>query len=354
MKKDYYSILGVSKDATDKEIKSAYRELAKKWHPDLFSTKSEAEQKEAQSKFQDIGEAYSVLSDKDKRAKYDNPMSGFEFDGRGFDPFEMMERMKAEFMGGFGHDGGGPRVQKGGSLRIKIDLTLKEVYNGIDKKTIKYKRNVLCEHCGGSGAKDSDSISVCQHCGGTGSVLHQNGMMQVITTCPHCRGIGKVITAPCNHCGGSGFEEKIETVEISVPKGVDDGMQMQIGGMGHLPKGNGVNGDLLIVFHVVDEGNLSKNGNNLVMALDVPVLDALTGCEMKIKTINDKEVKLKIPPCSPQETTFKMKGYGLPYFQNEHLYGDLFIVINIVFPKKIDKKEIDLINEIKKQENFKI
>lgn len=360
MAKDYYKILGIDKSADKETIKKNYRKLALKYHPDKYATKSEAEKKEAEEKFKDIAEAYDVLSDDNKRMQYDNPMSGgFNFNGNGFDPFDLF-RSQFGGMGGFnpfdffGNRSQQPRMKKGGNIRIQLNLTLEDLYNGASK-TIKYDRMDVCPHCGGSGKTEQSHVESCSHCGGTGTEFIQRGAFQQISTCRHCNGKGTIITHPCTHCHGSGLVKKSNTVELEIPKGIVGGVQFSKQGEGNAPENNeGIYGDLIVVVNELEHDIFEHQGADLYFELKIPIIDAMLGCEKEVQTIDGKTLKTQIPQGVEDGIRIKFKGKGMPVFNNEGTYGDMYGVISYgQLPQKLNAHEISLLNELKQEEHFK-
>lgn len=353
--KDYYKILGITDeekklqgDEFEKVLKKKYRKIAVEKHPDRNPGNKKAEEE-----FKAAAEAYSVLSDASKRAQYDNPMTGgmnfnadFNFNNFNFDD------IFSSF--GFGNPFGAHAqvIQKGASVRLRMPLSLKEMYNGVKKK-IKYHRNNKCDNCDGSGTTKDSHVERCSHCGGTGKLFSQNGIFQQITTCPHCGGSGKVTVNPCPNCMGNGVVDTQQEVEIDIPKGAFQGMQLTLHGFGHAPlKMNGQFGDLII--DIVDKNENEKfvrDGHNLEMTIEVPVLDALLGCEVTIETINGKKLKARIPSCTEDGYTMKFAGYGMPKY-GENGFGDLYAEVIVKMPKKINDKEKKLLEELKTMDNF--
>lgn len=353
MKKDYYKILGVEKNATQDEIKKAFRKLSIKYHPDKNQGNKEAEEK-----FKEIAEAYSVLSDEKKRAEYDNPSttnfsSGFDFSGMdindilnsfgfggGFDPFGM---------------GGGRSsrmVNKGGNLRIRIGLTLEEMLNGVKKK-IRYKRYDACPDCGGKGLTKDSKVERCSHCGGTGKEFSVNGPMQMIRTCPHCHGTGQIVTNPCKKCGGNGVIEAQNEIEIDIPKGVFQGAQLNMEGYGHAPiKMDGVYGDLLVEIVEKPHNLFTRNGNDLYIEIEVPVIDALLGCTKEVPTIDGKKLTVKLPQGVEDGHQVRFTGYGMSIY-GTNKRGNMLGVVRLVLPQKLDEDEVKLLKELKEKKHFK-
>ena len=351
-RKDYYKILGVSKDATEEEIKKKYKKLALKFHPDKNIGKSEKEQKEAEEKFKEINEAYDTLSSPDKRAKYDNPMSGFDgagFDFGGFDPFSAFGGF-GDFMGGFGRQNKqGPA--KGQSIRINLRLTLEDVLNGVTK-TIKYKRKEPCSHCGGSGKTSKTKEETCTSCGGTGMIYTQNGPFTTMRTCDKCGGSGKKITNPCSHCGGSGLEDKFNQLDINIPKGTFEGAQYIINEQGNAPLHNeGVYGDLVIVISEEPHETFIRDGANLIVEIEIPVIDAILGCVTEVPTLDGKILSTKIKNGIDDGERVRFKEKGLPTPNGQ--IGDMIGIIKLKIPKTITDEEKEILNNLKEHSNFK-
>ena len=350
-KKNYYDILGITEDEKklqgdefEKVIKSKYRKLAVKWHPDRNQNNPEAEQK-----FKDISEAYSVLSDKDKRAQYDSPTGGdFNFD----------------FSGGFGSDiddilrsfgfGGNPfgqnrqkGITKGSSIRLRLSLTLKEMYEGVTKK-LKYQRLNKCESCGGSGMTDKSKTERCPHCAGTGRLMQQNGFMQIMTTCNFCQGKGNIITNPCPKCNGNGITQEETEIDITIPKGAFEGMQLTANGHGNAPeKMQGVFGDLLVVLYEKDDDKFERRGADLYVDIEVPVIDAILGCKTEVETISGKKLAVTIPPRTEDGYTVRFNGFGMPTYGSGQI-GNMYGVVKIKMPKgNLSKDVIETLTKLK-------
>lgn len=353
-RKDYYAILGVDKDATPEQIRKQYLKLSKKYHPDTMAGKSEEEKKAAEEKFKEIAEAYDVLSDPDKKYKYEH--GNFEYQGGEFDPFDMFAHfrdMTSEF--GMGDFGNTQQVVKGKTKRVRIPLTLEEMYNG-GKKKIKISRNVACSHCNGTGSKDGH-LDVCPECGGYGmkNEVRRNGNMifETNTVCNRCNGTGKIVTNPCSHCHGTGLSEEKTEVEINYPKGMIAGMTMTMDGMGDAPyHGDGEYGDLIVEFQLVKHKFFTVQRNNLILFQDIPILDAITGCNIEVDGIDGKKYSVKIPQLSEDGKQFRLNGKGMPILHRSG-YGDLYVVIKYKMPKSLSKDEISTLEKLKESKNFK-
>ena len=354
-RKDYYKILGVDKNATQDDIKKAFRKLSIKYHPDRNQGS-----KEAENKFKEVAEAYEVLGDETKRKEYDNPKSTFDFKmsgGPDFGGMGMEDILRHFGMGGFDFGFGTqrkePQQTKGSSIRIKMPLTLEEILNGVTKK-IRIKRFEPCQHCGGTGMTSESRKKTCKTCGGTGTIFSNNGFMQMVQTCPTCGGNGYIIENPCHHCNGHGLVQNSNAnVEINIGKGVMDGMNIIYSGLGNAaPHGKGTNGDLIVVIEEIEHKVFEREGNNLIFNLDISAIDAILGCEMDINTLSGKTIKVKIPSGTENGQILRFKGYGLPQYGTNN-YGNMVAVINLTIPKSINDNERKLLKKIKKEEHFK-
>jgi molecular chaperone DnaJ len=361
-KRDYYDVLGVSKNAEQAEIKSAYRKLAIKYHPD-----KNPNNKEAEEKFKEAAEAYEVLSNPEKRQRYDrfghagNSASGGYGGGMnmedifsnfgdifgGGNPFES-------FFGGGGQSRGGRRAVKGTNLRIKVKLTLEEIAKGVEKK-IKVNKQVVCKTCDGSGAKDRSSTSTCRTCGGTGSVRRVTntilGQMQTTSTCPTCNGEGVEITAKCTTCHGEGLVRGEETISINIPAGVSEGMQLSMSGKGNAAPRGGVPGDLIILIEEIPHEILKRDGNNVIYDLYISFVDAALGASIEVPTIDGK-AKIKIDPGTQGGKILRLKGKGIPEVNSYHK-GDQLIYVNVWTPKALSQTEREQLEKLRESPNFK-
>lgn len=358
-KRDYYEILGVSKDADKAEIKKAYRKIAIKYHPD-----KNPDDKEAEEKFKEAAEAYEVLSNDDKKAKYDRfGHSAFDgaggFGGGGGMSMDDIFSHFGDIFGGFGFGGfgggssGGRRhVNKGTNLRVKVKLSLKDILSGTTKK-IKVKKYVQCSYCGGTGAENSD-VETCSTCHGSGQVIRvQNtflGQMQTSATCPTCHGQGTIIKNKCTHCHGEGIMKGEEVVQVNVPAGVSEGMQMKVGGKGNAARRGGVNGDLIVIFHEEEHPELIRDENDLLYNLFISFPEAALGTSVEIPTIESK-VKIKITPGTQGGKILRLKGKGLPSY-GSYGKGDILVKVNVWIPKTLDKEEKKILERLINSPNF--
>lgn len=366
-KRDYYEILGVDKSADAATIKKAYRKTAMKYHPDR-----NPDDKAAEEKFKEAAEAYEILSDADKKARYDryghagvDPNMGGG--GGGFRGGMTMDDIFSQFGDVFGDSGspfesffggggrGGQRRsgQKGSNLRIKVALTLEEIADGVTKK-IKVKKQTTCGTCDGSGAKDKGSVNTCGTCGGSGYVRQVRstflGQMQTTAACPTCQGAGTQITSYCGTCKGDGRLMDHETIEIDIPAGVEDGMQLSMRGKGNAGAKGGPAGDLLINIEVKNHESFSRDGMNIVYDLYLNFADAALGTSVEVPTLG-KDVKIKIPAGTPAGKILRLRGKGLPSVQS-YGTGDQLINVNIWTPKTLTKEDEALLQQMKASPSF--
>lgn len=360
-KRDYYEVLGVSKNASEDEIKKAYKKMAIKYHPDRNPG-----DKEAEEKFKEAAEAYDVLRDPQKRARYDqfgpegvNGAGGFGGGGMNMDDIFSMFGDIFGGRGGFGGFGGGGRPRKpqyrGGDLRLKVRLTLQEIATGVTKK-FKVKKKVTCSHCHGSGAEGSGATEACPTCHGSGYVIKTQqsifGMMQTQTVCPTCGGEGTVIKNKCKECGGEGVVNGEEVVEVKIPAGVGDGMVVTVTGKGHAARRNGVPGDIQVYIEEETDKNLLREDNNLIYNLLLDIPTAALGGDAEIPTIDGK-VKIKIEPGTQPGKVVRLRGKGLPAVQGYgHGTGDLIVNISVYIPETLTKEERKFLEEMRTSDSF--
>ncbi|MBO5811676.1 MAG: molecular chaperone DnaJ [Bacteroidaceae bacterium] len=366
-KRDYYEVLGVEKTATADEIKKAYKKKAIQYHPDR-----NPDNKEAEEKFKEAAEAYGVLSDPDKRSKYDQ----FGFDGlnsagggSGFGGGMSMDDIFSMFgdifsgggFGGFGGFGGGQsrsrsgeRKFKGADVRIKVSLTLQEISTGVTKK-FKIKKLVPCTHCNGTGAENGSGTETCPDCNGTGTIIKTQqsifGMMQTQAVCPRCNGEGKIIKNRCPHCSGDGVVYGEELVEVKIPAGVADGMQLVVEGKGNAGKHNGYPGNLLIVIEEQEHKDLIRDENDLIYNLLLTVPQAILGGTVEVPTI-DGAVKLKIEPGTQPGKVLRLRDKGLPILHSNRK-GDMLVNVSVYIPESLSKEEKAAIEKFSASDSFK-
>ena len=365
-KRDFYEILGVAKSAGADEIKKAYRKVAMKFHPDRNPG-----DKEAEDKFKEAAEAYEVLSDTDKRARYDRyghagvgGAAGGGFGGGGMNMDDIFSHFGdifggggggfGDFFGGGGNGRGRSQGVRGSNLRVRIKLTFEEIAKGATKN-IKVKKYVHCNTCNGSGAKDASSIQTCTTCHGSGQVRKvQNtflGQMQTVNTCPTCHGQGSTITSKCTSCKGDGRVYAEETVTIDIPAGVQAGMQLSLSGKGNAGERGGMAGDLIVLIEEEPHKELQREGLNAVYDLYISFTDAVFGINIEVPTIDGK-AKIKIPAGTQSGKILRLKGKGFPDVHNHYHKGDQLIHISVWTPQHLSPEEKDALEKLKDSNNF--
>jgi molecular chaperone DnaJ len=361
-KKDYYELLGVDKNASADDLKKAYRKLAIKYHPD-----KNPGDKEAEEKFKEIAEAYSVLSDADKKARYDRfghegvGGAGGYGGGGGFNMEDIFSQFgdifgdSSPFSSFFGGGGGGRRaVRKGSDLRIKLKLDLEEVANGVEKK-IKVKRYVACKSCQGNGSKNGNSLQNCATCSGSGQIkrVQQTMLGQMVTTntCHTCNGEGKVVVERCEACFGEGRILEEDMLSIKIPAGVGEGMQLSMTGKGNVPTRGGVAGDLLIQIEEAEHPTLKRDGNNIIYDLVLNFAEVALGSDVEVPAIGSK-VKINIKAGTQAGEVLRLKGKGIKDI-NGYGVGDQLIYVNIYTPKNLSSEEVEILERLKESPNFK-
>lgn len=353
-KRDYYEVLGVGKSAGASEIKKAYYKLAKKYHPDVNPGDAEAEKK-----FKEINEAYAILSDEDKKAKYDqyghaafeNGGAGGGY-GAGFEGFDFGDIFSSFFGGGsgFGGFGGGNRRNaptRGEDIYARVTLTFEEAVRGC-KKDISFGRVQRCDDCGGSGAKKGTTAETCKKCGGNGQMRVQQrtafGMMQTMRTCDECRGSGKIIKEPCSNCRGTGYVKISKTISVSIPAGIDNGQNISISGQGNEGRNGGPAGDLIIAVTVKPHAVFEREGSDIYCEVPINYWEAVLGDEIDIPTLEGKE-KFSVPEGTQTGTTFTLRGKGITRV-NSSVRGNLYITVKVDVPKNMNTKQKELLKEL--------
>jgi molecular chaperone DnaJ len=374
-KRDYYEILGVSRTATDEEIKTSYRKMAMKYHPDRNQGDQEAEEK-----FKEVAEAYEVLRDNNKRAMYDRfgheGLRGGAAGGGGFhDPFDIFREVFGsgfgrgfgsifdEFFGGQAGGSGRRDQQRGRDLQIRLKLTMEEIATGVTKQ-VKIKKLVACDTCAGSGAKKGSQPTTCPQCEGRGEVRQVSqsmfGRFVNITACPRCGGRGTIITDPCPTCRGEGIMHGEDTVEITVPPGVSEGNYLTVRGKGNAGPNNGPAGDLIVVMEEKPHDFFTRNGNDIIFDLNLSFPEVALGTEVEIPTIEREEVddtkknkmvKITVPSGTQSGKVFRLRGKGLPEL-NAYRRGDLLVQVKVWTPTKLSAREKELLEELMQLENM--
>ena len=352
-KRDYYEVLGVKREATPDEIKSAFRVLAKKWHPD----KNPNNKAEAEEKFKEIAEAYSVLSEEDKRHRYDqfgHAAVGGAGGGSDFHGVSVEDILSQFFGGAAGANAGGsifddffggqsePGNEQGASRRFDIEIDLEQAYRGITK-TIEIIREELCETCHGSGAKPGTKPTQCAYCRGSGHATRSQGFFTMRTTCPRCGGRGQIVESPCGTCRGSGKDRKKVRLDVPIPAGIDDNTRMRLQGQGDAGLG-GRRGDLYIFVKVKEHDMFNRRENNILLAVNIPFTMAALGGEVDVPTLEGR-AKLSIPKGTPSGKLLKMSGLGMP---DVHGYGkgDQVVQVLVEVPKKLSEEQEELLRKL--------
>lgn len=364
-KRDYYEILEVTKSASDDEIKKAYRKQALKFHPDRNPG-----DKSAEDKFKEAAEAYEILSDPQKRSRYDQfghagvngaGGSGFGGDMTMEDIFSHFGDIFSDFgfggFGGFGSRGGSRgsrRANRGSNLRVKVKLQLSDIDKGVEKK-LKVSKYITCDECSGTGAKGGNAYSTCNTCRGAGQVTRVTntflGQMSTTQVCPACGGEGKTITNKCNKCAGEGVIRGEEVIPVKIPAGVGEGMQLSVSGKGNAARRGGINGDLLVIIEEEAHPELIRDGKDLIYSLNISFSQAALGSHVEIPTLENK-AKIKIEPGTQPGKILRLRGKGIPEV-NSYGKGDLLVYINVWIPKHLNKEEKKLLEKLDESDNFR-
>lgn len=349
-KRDYYEVLGVDKNANDQEIKRAYRQLAKKYHPDVST------EKDAEAKFKEVQEAYDVLSDDQKRAGYDRfghaGAQGFGQGGAGFSDFGDFgfggfEDIFSSFFGGGGSRRNANAPRKGNDIRQQMNITFEEAVFGASKE-LKISRHEECTKCGGTGAHSKGDIITCSRCHGSGTVVVEQqsilGRVQTQTTCPNCHGKGKEIKKACSVCHGKGRTIKSKTISVKVPKGIDDGQQIRLTGQGEAGINGGPSGDLYILFRVKKHDYFERMNDNIYCELPLSFSQVALGEEVEIPTLYGK-VKFNIPPGTQPGSEFRLRGKGVESIRTGRK-GDQYVKVKVITPKKLNSEQKKLFEKL--------
>ena len=355
-KRDYYDVLGVNKSASPEEVKSAYRKLAVKYHPD-----KNPGDKPAEDKFKEASEAYGVLSDKSKKENYDNfGHAAFENggggQGGGFGGFggadfsDIFEDFFSDFGGGRGSRSR-RSSNRGSDLRYDLSISLKEAYSG-KKQDIQFSTSDKCNNCKGSGSKPGYSADRCSYCGGNGKVRSNQGFFTVQQTCPQCSGRGEEITNPCGDCSGRGIKQTSKKISVTIPKGVDDGTRIRLSGKGEAGSRGGTNGDLYLFINVKSHDLFKRSDENLFFEYPISIADAALGTTIEIPTIDGGKAKIKIPDGTQNGKQFRLKGKGMPFMRRGD-YGDLYVQVTTEVPVSLNKQQKELLEKFREIENEK-
>jgi len=359
-KRDYYEILGVSKNATEQEIKRAFRQLAKKYHPDLNPNDKEAEQK-----FKEVNEAYEVLSNPDKRAKYDRfghegvngQAGGFSQGFEGFGGFgDIFEDIFDIFGGGFSSSSRKSSPRKGADIKYKLDIEFEEAAFGVDKE-IEFTRTESCSKCKGTGAEPGTNKTKCPKCNGTGEVRYAQttpfGQFVRVGTCDRCNGTGEIIDKPCSKCAGTGKERKKRKISIKIPAGVDTGSVIPLRGEGEIGEKGGPPGDLYIYINVKPHEIFEREGNDIYCVVPISFVLAALGGEIEFPSLDGEKIKHIIPEGTQTDTVFKFKGKGIPNVRG-YGRGDQYVKVVVQVPKKLSEKQKEILRQFAIESGEKI
>ena len=354
-KRDFYDVLGVGKNASPDELKTAYRKLAVKHHPD-----KNPGDKTSEDKFKEASEAYGILSDQEKKQNYDNfGHAAFEGGGGrqggggfgGADFSDIFEDFFGDFGGGARSRGRSSSNNRGSDLRYDLSITLQEAYEG-KKQDIKFSTTEKCTTCKGNGSKPGSSPDKCTVCGGNGKVRSNQGFFTVQQTCPQCAGTGEEITNPCNDCNGQGNKQTAKKLSVTIPKGVDDGTRIRLAGKGEAGSKGGASGDLYLFINVHTHDLFKRSDENLFFEFPISIADAALGTTIEIPTIDGGRAKIKIPDGTQNGKQFRLKGKGMPYMRGSG-NGDLYVQVNTEVPISLNKAQKELLEKFREIENEK-
>ena len=357
-KRDFYDVLGVSKSASPEELKSAYRKLAVKYHPD-----KNPGDKASEDKFKEAGEAYGILSDKEKKQNYDNfGHAAFEGGGGrqgggfgggfgGADFSDIFEDFFGDFGGGGRSNSRRNSSNRGSDLRYDLSISLEEAFEG-KKQDIKFSTTEKCNTCKGNGSRPGSSPDRCSTCGGNGKVRSNQGFFTVQQTCPQCAGSGEEITDPCTNCNGLGSKQTSKKLSVTIPKGVDDGTRIRLAGKGEAGTKGGTSGDLYLFINVHSHDLFKRSDENLFFEFPISIADAALGTTIEIPTIDGGRAKIKIPDGTQSGKQFRLKGKGMPYIRGSG-NGDLYVQVNTEVPISLNKAQKELLEKFREIENEK-
>ena len=353
-KRDYYEVLGLNKGASEEEIKKAYRRMAKQYHPDLHPG-----DKDAEAKFKEVNEAYDVLSDADKKSRYDQfghagvdpnfgAGSGFGGGFGGGMDFDLGDIFGSFFGGGFGGSSRSKNApRRGENIRIGVTVTFAEAAFGCEK-TVTVSRVEKCDECSGSGCEKGTTAETCSNCNGTGTVVSQQrtpfGVMQTQCDCPRCGGSGKIIHQPCKTCRGAGYTRKQKKVTVKIPAGIDDGQTISLRGQGSVGLNGGPNGELLITVSVKPHEFFEREGSSVLCAMNISVTQAMLGCELEVPTLDGK-VKYDVPAGTQSGTVFRLRGKGIPSLRGAGR-GDQYVTVHVDIPKNLTAQQKELVKQL--------
>ncbi len=349
-KRDYYEVLGLNKSASDEEIKKAYRRMAKQYHPDLHP-----DDKSAEARFKEVNEAYDVLSDSEKKSRYDqfghagvdpNFGAGGFGGGAGFD-FDLGDIFSSFFGGGMGGSKSKNAPRRGESIYAGITVSFEEAAFGCEKN-VTVSRVEKCDGCDGTGCERGTTAEKCPNCGGTGTVRSQQrtpfGVMQTTSDCPKCSGKGSIIHQPCNTCRGSGMVRRQKKINVKIPAGIDDGQTISLRGQGNTGINGGPSGELLITVSITPHKYFKREGFSVLYTMPISVTQAILGCEVEVPTLDGK-VKYTVPEGTQSETVFRLRGKGIPALRGGGR-GDQFVTVNVVIPKGLSSEQRDIVKKL--------
>ena len=347
-KRDYYDLLGVPKDADSSALKSAYRRLAMKYHPDRNPG-----DKDAEKNFKDISEAYEILSNSEKRQAYDAyGHDAFQNSGgggfsEGFSGFGNFSDIFEDFFGDLGGRSQQRQPQRGQDLKYEIDVDLREAYIGI-KKDISFDTLVGCETCNGSGSEKGSGLKTCAACGGSGRTRASQGFFTVERTCSNCGGAGQMITDPCSSCGGEGRRRKQRKLEVNIPAGVEEGSRIRLSGEGAVGPNGSEAGDLYLFVSIVDHPLFERDGTEIFCSVPISIVEASLGGSVEVPTVSGGRAKVKIPPGSQNGDQFRLSGKGMPTLRSTS-FGDMIITLMVEIPKNLSENQKRLLKEFNEE-----